>query len=63
MFEGNIGFFLRGSRGIGSYLEMRWRTRGSSQVVAGKSEFLLSGDGYFGNLLSCITGIKPHFEF
>ena len=41
---------------------MRWRTRGSSQVVAGKSEFLLSGDGHFGEPLELHNGSQVSFR-
>ena len=37
--------------------------KGSDQVVPGNSVFLSSEMGMLGNFLSCIKGVKYHFEF
>ena len=38
-------------------------TRESDEVVSGNSVFLSSETRFSGNFLSCIKGVKYHFEF
>ena len=51
MCECKVGIPLEWSREIVPHLEMKWETRGFSQVVARTSEFLCSFDRYLGEWL------------
>ena len=44
---------------MGPHLQMRWETRGSSQVVVGNSGFLSRFDGDFWAPMHCMKGVKP----
>ena len=59
----NSGLLSRQCRGICPHLEMRWGTRCSSLVLAGTLGFLSSCNKNIGNLLSCIMGVRPLFQF
>lgn len=42
---------------------MQWRTQDYSRVVAGNSAFLLSCNGYLGELLCCVKGVNLFSSF
>ena len=65
MCKGNIGFLTSQHRGIGPDLEMMWGTRAPSQVMAGDSGFLSSGDWNLGeplDLHKCCQALLSSFE-
>ena len=45
MVRGDVGIPLELKQGMGPHLQMRWDTRGSSQIVVGTSFFISSCDG------------------
>ena len=45
MVPGEVGIPLELKQGMGPSLQIRWETRGSSQLVAGTSAFISSWDG------------------
>ena len=65
MCKGNIEFLTSQHRGIGPDLEMMWGTRAPSQVMAGDSGFLSSGDWNLGeplDLHKCCQALLSSFE-
>ena len=63
MVRGEDGIPLKLKQGMGPNLQMRFDTRGSSQVVAGNSAFIMSCDGDLLAPLSCMKGVKPPLKF
>ena len=57
--RGEVGIPLELNSGMGPHLQMRWETRGSSQVVVGNSGFLSRFDGDFWAPMHCMKGVKP----
>ena len=62
MVRGEDGIPLKLKQGIGPHLQMRFDTRGSSQVVAGNSAFITSCDGDLWAPLCCMKGVMPPLE-
>ena len=61
--QGEFGIPLELKQGVGPHLHMRWETRGSSQVVAVNSGFLLRCGGDLWTPLCCMKGVKLPLEF
>ena len=61
--RGEVGIPLELKQGMGPHLQMRWDTRGTSQVVAGNSAFISSCDGDLWAPLSSLKGVKFSVEF
>ena len=59
MVQGEVAIPLELKPGMGPHLQMRWETRGSSQVVVGNSGFLSRFDGDFWAPMHCMKGVKP----
>ena len=63
MVRGEVGISLELKHRMGTHLQMRWDTQGSSRVVVGTSAFISSCDGDLWAHLNCVKGVKPPLEF
>ena len=63
VLRGNSGLLSRQCREICPHLQIRWGTQGSSRVLVGTLGFLSSCNKNLGNLLCCIKGVRPLFQF
>ena len=63
MVQGEVRIPLELKSGMGPHLQKRWETRGSSQVVAVNSGFLLRCGGDLWTPLCCMKGVKLPLEF